>query len=294
MQRAVLPLPVVSGVKALAPASVARAVPRAGLWWAGQVADASDGAEASCPTGFAALDAVLPGGGWPGAGLMEWLVEAPGAGSANETAAAALGHGELRLLAPAWAKTGLRQIWVAPPAWPYGPALAALGWDLAQLVVIGAQNGGQNGAQITGLQALQDQAWAAEQALRSRTCGLVLWWCSERTAPAVLRRLHLAALDHGCPLVALRPAAARQQSSPAPLRLALRAVRGGVAVDVFKRRGPPLAQPLVLRWPVALSFQLRADLPSMQSAIHTVVQPAVQPVEAPHALVRPAPAVLAA
>ena len=28
---------------------------------------------ASVPTGFAALDAVLPGGGWPGAGLTEML-----------------------------------------------------------------------------------------------------------------------------------------------------------------------------------------------------------------------------
>ena len=35
---------------------------------------------ASVPTGFAALDAVLPGGGWPGAGLTEMLVARDGIG----------------------------------------------------------------------------------------------------------------------------------------------------------------------------------------------------------------------
>jgi protein ImuA len=49
-------------------------------------------------------------------------------------------------------------------------------------------------------------------------------------------------------LFVLRPIAARQQSSPAPLRLCVQAARGGVAVEVFKRRGPPMAAPLVLQW----------------------------------------------
>ena len=131
MQRATLALPVASGTETLAPTPAARAVPRAGLWWAGQmggVDGAVDDKQACCPTGFAALDAALPGGGWPQAGLVEWLVDAPGAGSGstNATSTDALGQGELHLLALAWAKTGLRQVWIAPPAWPYGPALAAL------------------------------------------------------------------------------------------------------------------------------------------------------------------------
>jgi protein ImuA len=98
----------------------------------------------------------------------------------------------------------------------------------------------------------------------------------------MLRRLHLAALDHACPLVALRPLAARQQSSPALLRLALHAARGGMAVEVFKRRGPPLAQALHLPWPAAWSAF--ANTPD-----RFVSQPKKR-----HALVRPAPAAVAA
>ncbi len=255
MQRAALVLP------ALFPAvSTTQARAWAGVWRAGErvngpneangVSGAADDGEAlTRATGFAALDAELPGGGWPRAGLVELLLlnEAEGGGGFG------FGHGELRLLAPAWAQAAMaRQVWVAPPAWPYGPALAALGWGLSQLVVVRADDcqapNVDAGSRQVSQKNLQDQAWATEQALRSRACSLVLWWCGAATAPAVLRRLHLAALDHGCPLLALRPGAARQQSSPAPLRLCVQAVRGGVAVEVFKRRGPPMAQPLLLRW----------------------------------------------
>jgi protein ImuA len=244
MQRAALVLPALFSVSAVA---TTQARVRADVWWAGErlkqvngVEGAADDGEAlTRSTGFAALDAELPGGGWPRAGLVDLLL-------ANEAEGDCFGHGELRLLAPAWAQAAMaRQVWVAPPAWPYGPALAALGWGLSQLVVIAA---GDDGPHPKNQQALQDQAWAAEQALRSRACSLVLWWCGAATAPTVLRRLHLAALDHGCPLIALRPGAARAQSSPAPLRLSLQAARGGVAVDVFKRRGPPMAAPLLLHW----------------------------------------------
>jgi len=52
----------------------------------------------------------------------------------------------------------------------------------------------------------------------------------------------------------LRELAVQQQASPAPLRLALRA--GGadrLSLRVLKRRGPPLAQPLLLELPPVLS-----------------------------------------
>ena len=76
----------------------------------------------------------------------------------------------------------------------------------------------------------------------------------------VLRRLHLAALEHGCLLWALRPPAARASSSPAPLRLACRAApRGQLAIDVFKRRGPAQAAPLRLQLPPIAGQPL--DLP---------------------------------
>src|SRR3546814_20952166 len=43
---------------------------------------------------------------------------------------------------------------------------------------------------------------------------------------------------------ALRPATAAQQASPAPLRLALAPVPGGLSIHILKRRGPACAEPL--------------------------------------------------
>jgi len=80
---------------------------RARLWRAGEVS-----AEGGLSTGFDALDAMLPGGGWPHPGLIEILASRPGIGA-------------LRLLLPALAALGRRQqwlIWVAPPYLPNAPA----------------------------------------------------------------------------------------------------------------------------------------------------------------------------
>src|SRR5260221_12776212 len=78
------------------------------------------------PCGVPGLDAELPGGGWPAGALTEIL-------PAHE------GIGELRLLGPALAglsQRGLRLAWIAPPALPHGPALAAAGIDIANLVIV--------------------------------------------------------------------------------------------------------------------------------------------------------------
>jgi protein ImuA len=209
------------------------AAERPALWLADRVAQTAATA-AVRSTGFAALDAELPGGGWPAAGLTELLLTAPGSG-------------ELRLLAPLLAQ-GLGHagslLCIGPPFMPYAPALHVLGWPLARLLLV-----------VPG--SLADAAWAAEQGLRSGACAAVLWWQQEEHAPAAalanaLRRLHLAAQEGRCPLLALRPAAARAQSSPAPLRLALEPVaQQQLAVTVFKRRGPAMVTPLLLALPVA-------------------------------------------
>src|SRR5262245_5471579 len=83
------------------------------------------------PTGYAALDRELPGGGWPGGALTELL-------------GAAKGAGELQVVMPALAAlstAGKRVVWLAPPHLPYAPALAAAGVDLANLVVVRAPAG---------------------------------------------------------------------------------------------------------------------------------------------------------
>jgi protein ImuA len=94
----------------------------------------------------------------------------------------------------------------------------------------------------------------------------------------MLRRLHLAAREHGCLLLVLRPLAARQQSSPAPLRMTcIPAAQGRLVISVFKRRGPAQATPLQLSLPPLTGLEHRP----------LVIQP-------DHVVACPAPAVVAA
>jgi len=172
--------------------------------------------------GFPELDAELPGGGWPAGALTEIL-------PAHE------GIGELRLLGPALAglsKRGLRLVWIAPPHLPYAPALAAAGIELANLVVVRAASP-------------KETLWAAEQALVSNACGAVLAW-PQGAKYAELRRLQIAAEGGRAPAFLFRAPEAAGESSPAELRIALGTNDGGLAVRVLKRRGAPLAQPILL------------------------------------------------
>jgi len=163
-------------------------------------------------TGFDALDAALPGGGWPCGALSEILVDADG-------------NGECSLLLPALATlTAARRrvALVAPPYVPYAPALAAAGVDLAQLVHIDA--------------AAPDTHWSAEQCLRAGCCGAVLNWLP-RTDYRQLRRLQLAAETGGTIGFVFRPLTAARETSPAALRLKVVAGADGARVEILKCRG---------------------------------------------------------
>lgn len=219
------------------------------VWRGAQFAPPS---QPAWPTGHPALDAELPGGGWPAAGLTELLLDAPGSG-------------EWRLLAPALRALAADRpvVCIAAPLQPYAPALQSLGLPLQRLVWIHPP-------------APADATWAAEQVLRSASCSAALWW--GEAAPPMLRRLHLAAREHGCLLIALRPSAARSQSSPAPLRLSCSLLaHDRLAISVFKRRGPAQARPLVLTLPA---------VPGLGR------QPLVT--DPPHVVARSAPALAAA
>jgi protein ImuA len=173
-------------------------------------------------SGFGALDAELPGGGWPAGALTEIL-------PAHE------GIGELRLLGPALAslaQAGEPLAWIAPPHCPYAPALAAAGIDPAKLVIVRA------GSE-------KDALWAAEQALRSNACGAVLAW-PRRVKYAELRRLQIAAEGGRALALLFRPRDAARESSPAALRIAVDTHCGGLALSLLKRRGGPLASPILL------------------------------------------------
>jgi hypothetical protein len=213
-----------------------------GIWRGNQRAQT---AEAALPTGFAALDELLPGGGWPRGALTELLIGRQGIG-------------ELRLLTPALARLSEADgwlAWVAPPYVPYAAALAAAGIDLKRLVVAKPSSEA-------------DAWWTAEQALRSGACGALLAWlraADERR----MRRLQLAAETGHTWGVLFRHARAAQERSPAALRLLLEPAANGLAVHILKRRGGPVSQPVVVAMPQAGAARRARRKASVLSLVQT-------------------------
>jgi len=200
-------------------ASPIHALAHPALWRGSELARVS---VPSLTTGFPALDAELPGKGWP-------------TGSLTEILPARVGIGELRLLGSALADLSAadkRLVWIDPPHRPYAPALAAAGIELARLVIVRTRTD-------------RETLWALEQALASRTCGAVLAWPSAVKYPE-LRRLQLAAEGSRALAVLFRPQQAAVESSPAALRIGLAPAAGGLAVHILKRRGAPLERAILI------------------------------------------------
>jgi protein ImuA len=208
------------------------------VWRCHQMGQAT---ESPWPSGFASLDAQLPGGGWSRRVLSELLLPHPGVG-------------EIRLLGPCLCsvqRAGRLVMLFDPPAALSTQALTQVGFDMAQLVIVRTR-----ARVIPGT----DSLWALEQALRSGHVGAVAAWLPAQTRTDRLRRLQLAAHAHDGPAFVLRELAAQQRPTPAPLRLALRPGGADVLqVQFQKRRGPPLEQALVLHLPPVLSDALRAQ-----------------------------------
>ncbi len=188
------------------------------IWRGGDVAPEP----AAVPSGFAALDAALPGQGWPAAALTEIQL-------ARE------GIGEIRLTLPALIRLqreGRDIVWIAPPHRPYAPALAAAGLDLTRLLIVRCATP-------------QDALWAYEQALRAPECGAAFAWL-DLADDRALRRLAVAAREGRTWGVLWRRPGQHAEAASAALRLALSPHAGRLAVRVVKRRGGELARPLLL------------------------------------------------
>jgi protein ImuA len=203
------------------------------IWQADQLAHRQG---AVCTSGYAALDAELPGGGWPLGALTEILQVQPGL------------H-EWRLLLPALV-TPASTLQAAPvvlvgaPLVPFGPALAAQGLAPERLLWVRPAKPVQ-------------RLWATEQALRCAPVGAVVAWLPQ-ARPEQLRRLHWAAQTYQKLLFVFRPVINKEQASPAPLRLEIlptmapdpnpqgRAFTHALALHILKRRGPSLARPIEL------------------------------------------------
>jgi hypothetical protein len=165
------------------------------------------------PTGIAALDAHLPGGGWPAGALSELLIPAHGIG-------------EFSLALPALARltqAGRHAALVAPPHLPYAPALAQAGLVLERTLVIEPKTP-------------EEALWAAEQLLRTSAYGAVLAWIG-KVRESEQRRLQLAAESGNGLALLYRPLRAAGSPTVAALRLKLAHENGRLAIEILKARG---------------------------------------------------------
>lgn len=164
-------------------------------------------------TGHAALDGMLPRGGWPVGGLTEIFCDADG-------------HAALPLVWPALARLSQAQRWlamIAPPDAPRGGELQAQGIDLSHVLMIHPH-------------ATSNGLWAVEHALRAGTCAAVLSWVNQAD-PHAMQDLRGAALaGNSCGLI-FRPAWAAQQPGSDSLRLQV-TTRGdhGIYVELLEQR----------------------------------------------------------
>jgi protein ImuA len=208
------------------------------LWRASQLARSRT---RRIDTGHPTLSNQLPGGGWPVGTLVDLLVQQPGVG-------------EMRLLAPALKAVADRSVvLLTPPHVPQALSLAALGIPPASAIWLRAERSA-------------DALWAAEQVLRSGSCGALLFWPGQTSKTSArqqpiradsLRRLHLAAQQGETLFFIMRPLASETDASPAPLRLSVRPASGGIDIGFVKRQGPQRDEPLFLPMDVAPAVRVR-------------------------------------
>jgi len=168
------------------------------------------------PTGYAALDAQLPGGGWPRQSVTEILQP--------QHAVA-----EWRLLLPGLAPLlddDHPLVAIGCPHEPYFPGLKQAGVKPGHLVWVRAE-------------AQAQRLWATEQAIKSVGPGAVLAWLPHARAEQI-RRLQAHALACEVPVFLLRPSTAQGDASAAPLRVSVQVSAQSpwrLGVTIFKRRG---------------------------------------------------------
>lgn len=199
-------------------------------------------------TGFAALDAGLPGGGWPRHGLVEILTPRPGVG-------------ELYLLLPVLAALS-RAVparwctWVSPPHEPFAPALQAHGVALERMLLVRTLSSPSRARDSQRRRGDGDMnSWTLEQALRSGACGIALAWLP-RVSPRAIRRLQLAAEQGRALGVLYRSQRFAHVASPAMLRVLLEPIaepgRQGARLQLLKSRGGS-REPIEITWTAAVA-----------------------------------------
>lgn len=178
--------------------------------------------QAGYSTGFDALDAALPGGGWPRRGLVEIFIAGPGCG-------------ELTLFAPLIQRLTQAEnprwcAFVTPPFEPFVPAWQAQGARLDRLLVM----------------RTTEILWTLEQSLLSGACALGFAW-PQAMEMTQSRRLALATERSASLGVLIRPLRAATEYTAAVLRIALKRTPTHLNLQLLKGRG---LTPCVVRLPL--------------------------------------------
>ena len=217
-------------------------------------------------SGFAALDAELPGGGWPCRALTEVLQPQPSVA-------------EWRLLAPAVRRLvdlGQDVVVVGPPSSPHLPGLRHVGLDERRLVWVQTE-------------APAERLWVTEQLIKANAGGVLVAWLPQARQEQI-RRLQVCAQHWDGLIFLCRPAAAEHEPSAAPVRVQLRfGLDWELHIHVLKRKGPTHEGSVTVR---SIPGGLEAILtPRLQQPSLIIAQRQSLPTrEEPHDVVgRPAP-----
>lgn len=188
------------------------------LWRAGEM---RQGKRKGITTGYAQLDEILPGAGWPSDALVEVI-------------SSRWGIGEFQLLLPALvqlSQQSQRIVWIAPPFVPYAPALLNYGIAMEQVLVVPAEK------------VKASVPWTMEKILKTRSCGIAMSW-SRILSGKTIRRLQLAA-EAGSSLGFLF-STVEAKSSPVALRIRIQPIDQGLQVEILKARGGGRFKPIII------------------------------------------------
>jgi hypothetical protein len=161
-----------------------------------------DGAPAVLSSGCAALDRLLPTGGFPRGSLVEWLADEAGGAGAGVLAMLAAREASIKASTGTNAEgaaQGKAVVVLDRQQTFYPPAAAALGVDLETAIVVRARSAAE-------------ELWALDQILRCPGVAAV-WGPVAKIDPRWFRRLQLAAERGGALGLLLRPASVRGRPS---------------------------------------------------------------------------------
>jgi cell division inhibitor SulA len=182
--------------------------------------------ESTCrTTGYAELDCVLPGAGWPTGAVTEIHMQR------NDI-------GELQLILPVTANLtqSQRQVYlIAPPYLPNETALSDSGVKMSSLSILNDGN-------------LEKQLDFFKLALLNSQCGAIVWWLdqnNEKLDEKNIQYIHQVAKDRHISILLFRAsrAAPCEQST---LRLHITRQEGRTQIRVLKRQGGGFPEPVSL------------------------------------------------